>query len=179
MWCAWSTGWPASNFYASRASPAPCERRKMWENWTCPHCSALTSPLLSYPPSRCISPSWITVQEQFKMTFYLLLTTKEKHWQWHVFTWVLSYPFLSFFQPPIPDPNNIRDFVSYPTAGNERLHCTMKRAEDSPEAGGPCYTLYLEYLGGLVPILKGRRISKLRPEFVIMDPKTDSKAGEV
>lgn len=38
--------------------------------------------------------------------------------------------------------------------------------------------LYLEYLGGLVPILKGRRISKLRPEFVIMDPKTDSKAGE-
>lgn len=85
--------------------------------------------------------------------------------------------FLSLFQPPIPDPNNIRDFVSYPTAGNERLHCTMKRAEDSPEAGGPCYTLYLEYLGGLVPILKGRRISKLRPEFVIMDPKTDSKAG--
>lgn len=55
----------------------------------------------------------------------------------------------------------------------------MKRAEDSPEAGGPCYTLYLEYLGGLVPILKGRRISKLRPEFVIMDPKTDSKAGGV
>lgn len=54
----------------------------------------------------------------------------------------------------------------------------MKRAEDSPEVGGPCYTLYLEYLGGLVPILKGRRISKLRPEFVIMDPKTDSKAGE-
>lgn len=53
----------------------------------------------------------------------------------------------------------------------------MKRAEDSPEAGGPCYTLYLEYLGGLVPILKGRRISKLRPEFVIMDPKMDSKAG--
>lgn len=29
-----------------------------------------------------------------------------------------------------------------------------------------------------MPILKGRRISKLRPEFVIMDPKTDSKAGE-
>lgn len=55
----------------------------------------------------------------------------------------------------------------------------MKRGEDSPEAGGPCYTLYLEYLGGLVPILKGRRISKLRPEFVIMDPKTDSKTGGV
>ncbi|KAM8834413.1 tubby-related protein 4 isoform 1-T1 [Synchiropus picturatus] len=87
--------------------------------------------------------------------------------------------FIPTIKPPIPDPNNIRDFVSYPTSGNERLHCTMKRAEDSPEAGGPCYTLYLEYLGGLVPILKGRRISKLRPEFVIMDPKSDSKAEEV
>ncbi|MEQ2162098.1 hypothetical protein GOODEAATRI_016353 [Goodea atripinnis] len=87
--------------------------------------------------------------------------------------------FIPTIKPPIPDPNNIRDFVSYPTSGNERLHCTMKRAEDSPEAGGPCYTLYLEYLGGLVPVLKGRRISKLRPEFVIMDPKTDSKPGTV
>lgn len=73
----------------------------------------------------------------------------------------------------------MRDFVSYPTAGNERLHCTMKRTEDNPEVGGPCYTLYLEYLGGLVPILKGRRISKLRPEFVIMDPKTDGKTGKI
>ncbi|XP_024292697.1 tubby-related protein 4 [Oncorhynchus tshawytscha] len=87
--------------------------------------------------------------------------------------------FIPTIKPPIPDPNNIRDFVSYPTAGNERLHCTMKRAEDNPEAGGPCYTLYLEHLGGLVPILKGRRISKLRPEFIIIDPKTDSKADEV
>uniref|UniRef100_A0A8C5CD73 TUB like protein 4a n=1 Tax=Gadus morhua TaxID=8049 RepID=A0A8C5CD73_GADMO len=87
--------------------------------------------------------------------------------------------FAPTIKPPIPDPNNMRDFVSYPTAGNERLHCTMKRTEDNPEVGGPCYTLYLEYLGGLVPILKGRRISKLRPEFVIMDPKTDGKADEV
>ncbi|XP_014824437.1 PREDICTED: tubby-related protein 4-like isoform X1 [Poecilia mexicana] len=87
--------------------------------------------------------------------------------------------FIPTIKPPIPDPNNIRDFVSYPTSGNERLHCTMKRAEDSPEAGGPCYTLYLEYLGGLVPILKGRRISKLRPEFVIMDPKTEGKPEDV
>ncbi|NXW27378.1 TULP4 protein, partial [Phaetusa simplex] len=89
----------------------------------------------------------------------------------------LTTAFIPTIKPPIPDPNNMRDFVSYPTAGNERLHCTMKRTEDDPEVGGPCYTLYLEYLGGLVPILKGRRISKLRPEFVIMDPKTDGKAG--
>uniref|UniRef100_A0A8B9SPM4 Tubby-related protein 4 n=1 Tax=Anas platyrhynchos TaxID=8839 RepID=A0A8B9SPM4_ANAPL len=91
----------------------------------------------------------------------------------------LTTAFIPTIKPPIPDPNNMRDFVSYPTAGNERLHCTMKRTEDDPEVGGPCYTLYLEYLGGLVPILKGRRISKLRPEFVIMDPKTDGKADEI
>ncbi|XP_030638373.1 tubby-related protein 4a [Chanos chanos] len=91
----------------------------------------------------------------------------------------ISAAFAPTIKPPIPDPNNMRDFVSYPTSGNERLHCTMKRTEDNPEVGGPCYTLYLEYLGGLVPILKGRRISKLRPEFVIMDPKTDGKTDEV
>ncbi|KAK7129576.1 hypothetical protein R3I93_019271 [Phoxinus phoxinus] len=91
----------------------------------------------------------------------------------------VSSAFAPTVKPPIPDPNNMRDFVSYPTTGNERLHCTMKRTEDNPEVGGPCYTLYLEYLGGLVPILKGRRISKLRPEFVIMDPKTDGKTDEV
>uniref|UniRef100_A0A1A8KA18 Tubby like protein 4 n=1 Tax=Nothobranchius kuhntae TaxID=321403 RepID=A0A1A8KA18_NOTKU len=55
----------------------------------------------------------------------------------------------------------------------------LKDVVDNPEVGGPCYTLYLEYLGGLVPILKGRRISKLRPEFVIMDPKTDGKTDEI
>ncbi|KPP60929.1 hypothetical protein Z043_121028, partial [Scleropages formosus] len=91
----------------------------------------------------------------------------------------VSAAFAPTIKPPIPDPNNMRDFVSYPMAGNERFHCTMKRTEDNPEVGGPCYTLYLEYLGGLVPILKGRRISKLRPEFVIMDPKTDGRADEI
>ncbi|KAI8424102.1 hypothetical protein MSG28_002709 [Choristoneura fumiferana] len=39
---------------------------------------------------------------------------------------------------------------------------------DDEEAG---YTLYLEHLGGLVPLLKGRRTSKIRPEFVIFDPQ--------
>ncbi|XP_058145610.1 tubby-related protein 4 [Dasypus novemcinctus] len=91
----------------------------------------------------------------------------------------LSTAFTPTIKPPIPDPNNMRDFVSYPSAGSERLHCTVRRTEDDPEVGGPCYTLYLEYLGGLVPILKGRRISKLRPEFVITDPRTDSKPDEI
>ncbi|XP_075410431.1 tubby-related protein 4 isoform X2 [Tenrec ecaudatus] len=91
----------------------------------------------------------------------------------------LSTAFTPTIKPPIPDPSNMRDFVSYPSAGNERLHCTMRRTEDDPEVGGPCYTLSLEYLGGLVPVLKGRRISKLRPEFVIMDPRTDNKSEEM
>lgn len=34
------------------------------------------------------------------------------------------------------------------------------------------YTMFLEYLGGLVPLLKGKRVSKLRPEFVIFDPQS-------
>ncbi|KAH9425847.1 hypothetical protein DERP_005066 [Dermatophagoides pteronyssinus] len=33
------------------------------------------------------------------------------------------------------------------------------------------YILYLEYLGGLVPILKGKRSSKIKPEFIIFDPQ--------
>lgn len=57
-WCGWSTEWPACSSCASRASPAPCERRKTWGSWTCPRCSALMSPVLSYPPSRCVDPRW-------------------------------------------------------------------------------------------------------------------------
>ena len=33
------------------------------------------------------------------------------------------------------------------------------------------YTLYLEHLGGFLPILKGKRVSKIRPEFIIYDPQ--------
>lgn len=49
------------------------------------------------------------------------------------------------------------------------MHCTMLRHTVEPV---PYYTLYLEYLGGLVPLLKGRRTSKIRPEFVIFDPQS-------
>lgn len=44
------------------------------------------------------------------------------------------------------------------------------------ETSGGHYTLYLEYLGGLIPLLKGKRASKLRPDFVIYDPKIGAKA---
>ena len=45
------------------------------------------------------------------------------------------------------------------------------------ETSGGHYTLYLEYLGGLIPLLKGKMASKLRPDFVIYDPKVGAKAG--
>lgn len=45
------------------------------------------------------------------------------------------------------------------------------------ETSGGHYTLYLEYLGGLIPLLKGKRASKLRPDFVVFDPKIKAKAN--
>ncbi|XP_011641638.1 tubby-related protein 4 [Pogonomyrmex barbatus] len=69
----------------------------------------------------------------------------------------------------VPEPRELRRFVSRPPPGGSRLHCTMLRHAVEPV---PCYTLYLEYLGGLVPLLKGRRTSKIRPEFVIFDPQS-------
>ena len=72
----------------------------------------------------------------------------------------------------VPDSSQLRDFVSRPPTNNRRLHCTMIRHDDDLiPTPGACYTLYLEYLGGLVPLLKGKRTSKIRPEFVIYDPQ--------
>eukprot|EP00058_Branchiostoma_floridae_P004796 XP_002590284.1 hypothetical protein BRAFLDRAFT_216270 [Branchiostoma floridae] len=72
----------------------------------------------------------------------------------------------------IPDPSKLREFVSQTSVGAERLHCTMVRTDDDG------YTLYLEYLGGLVPLLKGKKVSKLRPEFVIFDPEVHGVPGQ-
>uniref|UniRef100_A0A1A9WPG2 SOCS box domain-containing protein n=1 Tax=Glossina brevipalpis TaxID=37001 RepID=A0A1A9WPG2_9MUSC len=74
----------------------------------------------------------------------------------------------------VPDLKSLREFVSRPPMCSTRLHCTMIRHdEDSSISSGTCYTLYLEYLGGLVPLLKGKRTSKIRPEFVIFDPQVN------
>ncbi|KAL9892968.1 WD40 superfamily protein Tusp [Glossina fuscipes fuscipes] len=74
----------------------------------------------------------------------------------------------------VPDIKSLREFVSRPPMCSTRLHCTMIRHdEDSNISSGTCYTLYLEYLGGLVPLLKGKRTSKIRPEFVIFDPQVN------
>lgn len=51
----------------------------------------------------------------------------------------------------------------------------IRHDEEANVGSGTCYTLYLEYLGGLVPLLKGKRTSKIRPEFVIFDPQLASE----
>jgi hypothetical protein len=77
----------------------------------------------------------------------------------------------------VPEPSALREFVSRPPVGSVRLHCTMIRHDDDNNlSSGTCYTLYLEYLGGLVPLLKGKRTSKIRPEFVIFDPQVEGEA---
>lgn len=86
---------------------------------------------------------------------------------------------MSFFPPQccVPDLKSLREFVSRPPSYSTRLHCTMIRHDDeSNQSSGTCYTLYLEFLGGLVPLLKGKRTSKIRPEFVIFDPQIDDSS---
>ncbi|CAG9817981.1 unnamed protein product [Phaedon cochleariae] len=79
----------------------------------------------------------------------------------------------------VPALSALRDFVSRPPVGSVRLHCTMIRHDEETNlTSGTCYTLYLEYLGGLVPLLKGKRISKIRPEFVIFDPQEDHHSAD-
>lgn len=73
----------------------------------------------------------------------------------------------------VPEGSGLREFVS--RSPKVRLHCTMLRHEDNIAAN--CYTLYLEYLGGLVPLLKGKRTSKLKPEFVIFDPQVSGESN--
>jgi len=36
---------------------------------------------------------------------------------------------------------------------------------------GATYVLYLEYLGGLIPLLTAKRVSKICPDFIIFDPQ--------
>lgn len=82
--------------------------------------------------------------------------------------------FLFYVECCVPDLKSVREFVSRPPMCSTRLHCTMIRHDEDPTQNtGICYTLYLEYLGGLVPLLKGKRTSKIRPEFVIFDPQAN------
>lgn len=73
----------------------------------------------------------------------------------------------------VPDMKHLREFVSRPPTGT-RLHCTIIRHDEESQSSGTCYTLYLEFMGGLIPILKGKRSCKIRPEFVIFDPTDET-----
>ncbi|CAF2517964.1 unnamed protein product [Rotaria sp. Silwood2] len=81
----------------------------------------------------------------------------------------------------LPDPKNVRSFVCNPLKSHLRLQCTMKRIDNETEnvsptrttnnLSGAIYVLYLEYLGGLIPLLTAKRISKICPDFIIFDPQ--------
>lgn len=88
---------------------------------------------------------------------------------------IIQMHFLYYLQCCVPNLKSLREFVSRPPSCSTRLHCTMIRHDEENNVGsGVCYTLYLEYLGGLVPLLKGKKTSKIRPEFVIFDPQVTS-----
>ncbi|CAF1029359.1 unnamed protein product [Rotaria sp. Silwood1] len=81
----------------------------------------------------------------------------------------------------LPEQKTLRSFVCNPLKSHLRLQCTMKRIDNETEnsttmptttnLSGATYVLYLEYLGGLIPLLTAKRISKICPDFIIFDPQ--------
>ncbi|CAF3507506.1 unnamed protein product [Adineta steineri] len=87
----------------------------------------------------------------------------------------------------LPDQKSLRSFVCNPLKSHLRLQCTMKRIDNESEnsstipsttttttttnLSGATYVLYLEYLGGLIPLLTAKRVSKICPDFIIFDPQ--------
>ncbi len=67
-----------------------------------------------------------------------------------------------------PKLSKLRTFVCNSLPNNERLHCTLKRIKIGSKHD--YYVLYLEYLGGFIPLLTARKSSKLKPDFVVFDP---------
>jgi len=84
---------------------------------------------------------------------------------------LISSLFTNSIKCHIPEKRNLKKFVSRPPNNGLRFYCTMIRHGD--EATGSNYTIYLEHLGGFLPILKGKKTSKIKPEFVIFDPLKD------
>ncbi|CAF4657109.1 unnamed protein product, partial [Rotaria magnacalcarata] len=80
----------------------------------------------------------------------------------------------------LPNQKTLRSFVCNPLKSHLRLQCTMKRIDNETESSstipttnlsGATYVLYLEYLGGLIPLLTAKRTSKICPDFIIFDPQ--------
>eukprot|EP00095_Tigriopus_kingsejongensis_P002723 maker-scaffold1696_size30952-snap-gene-0.10 protein:Tk02723 transcript:maker-scaffold1696_size30952-snap-gene-0.10-mRNA-1 annotation:"tubby-related protein 4-like isoform x2" len=78
----------------------------------------------------------------------------------------------------VPSPKTLRDFAIRPHPNGVRLYCTMVR-HGGDENVGSSYTLYLEHLGGFLPLLKGKKVSKLRPDFVIYDPSMSDENASI
>jgi hypothetical protein len=100
----------------------------------------------------------------------------------------LKQNLLNFYRSTIkgflPDQKSLRSFVCNPLKSHLRLQCTMKRIDHETDnsstitttsnLSGATYVLYLEYLGGLIPLLTAKRVSKICPDFIIFDPQLKS-----
>ncbi|RNA15944.1 tubby-related 4 isoform X1, partial [Brachionus plicatilis] len=80
----------------------------------------------------------------------------------------LVHNFLSTLKMKCPNQHQLRKFVCSCVPNSERLHCTLKRI--NIKNNRDYYILYLEFIGGLIPLLSAKKISKIKPDFVIYEP---------
>lgn len=80
----------------------------------------------------------------------------------------LMQNFLSTLKMKYPNQSQLRNFVCSCVPNAERLHCTLKRI--NIKNNRDYYILYLEFIGGLIPLLSAKKVSKLKPDFVIYEP---------
>ena len=80
----------------------------------------------------------------------------------------IKYCYQSTIKSVYPKLSKLRNFVCNSLPNNERLHCTLKRMKIGKKQD--YYILYLEYLGGLIPLLTAKKSSKFKPDFIIFDP---------
>ena len=69
--------------------------------------------------------------------------------------------------------NNTGEKVPEKASSNSKPESSTSNGQNNPTTSA--YTLYLEHLGGFLPLLKGKRMSKIRPEFIIYDPQLQGK----
>ena len=77
--------------------------------------------------------------------------------------------------------DNLLEYVSHPPPPSHRVYCTLIPSSSSTSTNNQRsrhpsqYTLYVEHLGNLIPVLEAtRRSSKLRPSFTISLPSNIS-----
>jgi len=100
-----------------------------------------------------------------------------KYWIPQHFKHQLDYHFASSIRSVYPNISDLRRFVCTPLPVGERLHCTMKCMKNK-NSSSEYYILYLEYLGGLIPLLSARKVSQLKTDFVILDPLAKNTKGK-